>query len=172
MDTIFQALFSWQFLLFCLAISAVIFVVRKVSEYVLTNWNVTAKESKLWRELILPILPIFIGPTVAFFAEQYPYPFPAGSASSYSARLAFGLVSGLLSGLLYRVLKSLLNYKAENPAEAYSPYYYNSTTFYNPNMAPDFNPNIGHDPNQVIGSPDAPLGDDPGAEVRHTIVKE
>lgn len=161
MDTIFQALFSWQFLLFCLAIAAVIFVIRKISEYILVNWRVTAKDSKLWRELILPILPVFIGPAVSIVAEQYPYP---NGLSSHSARLAFGLVAGLLSGLVYRVLKSLLSYKAENPAEAYSPYYYNSTTFYNPTGAPDFNP--------AVGTPDAPLGDDPGANVRNTIIKE
>jgi len=113
MDTMFQALLSWQFLLFCLAIAAVLFVIRKIFEYVMANYKIDAKNSKLWRELILPILPVVLGSTAAFLAKQYPYP---GGLTSGSARVAFGLVAGLLSGLFYRVLKSALTNKINNLA--------------------------------------------------------
>jgi hypothetical protein len=104
-----QALLSWQFLLYCLSIAAIIFVVRKVVEYALDNPKIPTgkmnKKSKFWRELILPILPVVIGPLGALLAKQYPYP---EGLSSLSGRLAFGLVAGLLSGLVYRLVSSFL----------------------------------------------------------------
>jgi hypothetical protein len=145
----FQALFSWQFLLFCLAIAAIIFVIRRFAEYAMENWASAAKESKLWKELILPILPVLIGPVAAFFAKKYPFP---DGLNSISARIAFGLVAGLLSGLVYRVLKSMLSYKAANPSE---------TTAQAAGSA------MG-----AIGTPDAPLSDDDEAKVRDSIRKD
>lgn len=106
MDTFFQAIFSWQFLLFCLAVSAIVFVLRQVVEFVLDNPKVPAsKTSKVWKELVLPILPVFLGVGFALLAKNYPY--PEGLTSS-SGRLAFGLVGGLSSGLIYRLYKSFL----------------------------------------------------------------
>lgn len=150
MDTIFQALFSWQFLLFCLAIAAVLFIIRRVFEYVMETRHVGASESKLWKELILPILPVVLGPTAAYFAQQYPY--PAG-LNSGSARVAFGLVAGLLSGLVYRVLKSALGYKIKNPG------------------GPDYSNYYNQYPNSAIGTPDAPLGE-LEQKVRESINKD
>ena len=78
MDTMLQALLSWQFLLYCLSIAAIIFVVRKVVEFAIDSPKIPTgkmnKRSKLWRELILPILPVVIGPLGALMAKQYPYP--------------------------------------------------------------------------------------------------
>jgi hypothetical protein len=141
MDTIFQALFSWQFLLFCLAIAAVLFMIRRVFEYLMETRQIGAKNSKLWKELILPVLPVVLGPTAAFFAKTYPYP---NGLDSSSARVAFGLVAGLLSGLVYRVLKSALGYKIKNPGGPDYSNYYNQYNQY---------------PNSAIGTPDAPIGD-------------
>src|SRR5574338_712392 len=157
MDTIFQALFSWQFLLFCLAIAAVLFVIRRLFEYLLETRKIDAKNSKLWKDLILPILPVVLGPTAAYLAKAYPYP---NGLSSGSARVAFGLVAGLLSGLVYRVLKSALGYRIKNPGASsynYSSYGHNSydNSYVNP----------------AVGTPDAPV-DDPGAAVRDTINRD
>lgn len=149
MDTIFQALFSWQFLLFCLAIAAVLFVIRRVAEYAMANWKSAAKESKVWKELILPILPVFLGPVAAFFAKQYPYP---DGLTSNSARVAFGLVAGLLSGLVYRVLKSMLTYKAENPSGTDAA--------------------VAGSAMGAIGTPDAPVSGEDEAKVRDSIRKD
>jgi hypothetical protein len=100
MDSTLEALLSWQFLFFCLSVAAVTFVVRKISEYILDNPKVPAsKTSKLWTDLILPILPVFLGSVGALIAKQYPYPTGLNEASG---RFAFGLVAGLLSGLVYR----------------------------------------------------------------------
>ena len=104
MDTVLQTLLSWQFVLFCLALAAMVFVLRKIAEYAMANWA-AAKDSKLWKDLLLPILPIVLGPVAAFFAKRYPYP---ENLQSPSGRMAFGLVAGLLSGLVYRIIKSVL----------------------------------------------------------------
>lgn len=105
MDTVFQALLSWQLLMACLAIVAVTSVVRKFVEYFMENYTSFKKEAKLWTDLILPIFPIVFGSVVSAFAKSLPFP---DGINTGSARFACGLVAGLLSGLVYRVLKSFL----------------------------------------------------------------
>jgi hypothetical protein len=115
MDAVFYALFSWQFLLFCLGIAAVTFVVRKVVEYfILDNPKMPGtRASKLWRELLLPIGPVVGGALVGLVAAKYPYP---EGINSISGRVIFGLVAGLLSGLVYRVLTGMLKKTTESAA--------------------------------------------------------
>lgn len=109
MDTIFQALLSWQFLFFCLAIAAFTFVTRKIVEFILDNPKVPAsKTSKLWRDVVLPTLPVIAGCVSALFAKHYPYP---DGLNSNSGRIAFGLVAGLFSGLVYRMVNSFITTK-------------------------------------------------------------
>jgi hypothetical protein len=112
MDTGLEALLSWQFLLFCLSIAAITFVIRKIFEFVvLDNPKMPGnRTSRLWTELLLPIGPVFTGAAVAFFAKQYPYP---SGISSASGRILFGLVAGLLSGLIYRVIRGMLKSKIQ-----------------------------------------------------------
>lgn len=108
MDNALQALLSWQFIVFCLSVVAVTYVVRTVVDYILHNRGYDPKSSHLWVELILPILPVFLGSFGAILAKQYPYPL---DISSGSGRFAFGLCAGLLSGLVWRVIKSMINAK-------------------------------------------------------------
>lgn len=103
MDILSQ-LFGWQFMLFCLGIASITFILRSVVEH----FFVVAKSMKLWKDLILPIFPVVLGAIVAFSAGSYPYP---EGFESDSGRVMFGLVAGLLSGLFYRVIKSLLTAK-------------------------------------------------------------
>jgi hypothetical protein len=105
MDTMLQALLSWQFLLFCLAIAAIVFVLRTIAEYVMKNWAFAARESSLWNDLLLPILPVLLGTGLAFFVKKYPYP---EGLMSISGRMIWGLVAGLASGLVYRLFKTFL----------------------------------------------------------------
>lgn len=104
MDQMLSTLFSLQFLLFCLGLAAVIFVVRRFVEYFVK----TKSFLKLWHELILPVFPVMLGGLTGLLAKMYPYPEGIESASG---RVLFGLVAGLLSGLVYRVIKSLLKAK-------------------------------------------------------------
>ena len=114
MDTLLQAFLSWQFLFFCLAIGAVVFVIRQVVEYGMENWwplkqwKAANRDAKLWRGLILPILPIVLGQVGALLAKGYPYP---EGFSSTSGRIVFGLVAGFTSGLIVRLFRSFLSDK-------------------------------------------------------------
>lgn len=108
MDNALQALLSWQFVLFCIAVSAVTFVVRNIVDYVLQKYNIQPQDSHLWSNLILPILPVFLGTIGALIATQYPYPLEITSASG---RLAFGLCAGLSAGLVWRWIKSAIGDK-------------------------------------------------------------
>ena len=105
MDPILQMFLSWQFIIFCLAISAVIFVIRSVFEYLIINYITSVKNLKLWKELILPILPVSIGCFLGWQIKSYPYP---PDLSFTGGRIIFGMVAGLLSGLVYRVIKGIL----------------------------------------------------------------
>jgi DNA-binding CsgD family transcriptional regulator len=105
MDPILQTLFSWQFVIFSMAIAAIVFVVRLVLEYLMSTYTSLNKEAKLWNDLILPTLPVAIGPTAAYLIASFPYP---DGLTTDSSRIIFGLVAGLLSTLLYRVFKALL----------------------------------------------------------------
>lgn len=103
MDPILQIFLSWQFVVFSLAVAAIMFVIRTVGEYFFKNAKLTVK--KLWQDLFLPILPVIVGGLFAFFVKSYPYP---NNLTSNGNRIVFGVVAGLLSGLLYRVIKSLI----------------------------------------------------------------
>ena len=114
MDTVLQAFLTWQFLFFCLAIGAVVFVIRQVVEYWMENgwplkqWAAANKDSKLWRGLLLPILPIFLGLAGGLLAKGYAYP---EGFNSTSARVAFGLVAGFTSGIVVRLFNTFLSDK-------------------------------------------------------------
>lgn len=108
MDPILQTLLSWQFILFSLSISAVVFVVKTVAEYLMSTYAVLAKESAVWNKLILPILPIVWGGLLGFIFRRFPYPDALTHAGD---RIMFGLVSGLLSTFIYSVVKGLLGQK-------------------------------------------------------------
>lgn len=105
MDNVLLALFTWQFILFCLMTFGITLIIRRITEYALANNKVIAKESKLWRDLILPLLPIFVGVVAGVLAKAFPYPV---DMHAVSARVAWGLSAGLLSGLGYRVVSSFV----------------------------------------------------------------
>jgi hypothetical protein len=105
MEQIFLGFITWQFLFFCLALGALVYVVRTSVEFALHNTN---KNAKWWRELVLPIFPIVLGPTVTFFITVYPYPEGFDGAGG---RWIFGLVAGFTSGFVVRIYKSWLSGK-------------------------------------------------------------
>lgn len=108
MDTALQVLLSYQFLLFCLAVTAFTYITTKVVEYFFSIKGYVAKDSHIWSNLILPVLPIVLGCIGAVLAKKYPYPV---EIVSISGRFAFGLVAGLLSGFIWRWVKALIGSK-------------------------------------------------------------
>ncbi len=122
MDPILQVLLSWQFILFGLAVAAVVYVFRLVIEYLasLFKADLTDPKNKLWNDLILPLAPIVFGVLGALVFTTFPYPGFTANAAGVVARgdrLIFGLVSGSLSTLMYRVIKALLYQKLVDTAQ-------------------------------------------------------
>lgn len=138
MDPILQVLLSWQFVLFSLAVAAVMYVFRIVGEYIMSLFKIDPKNPKWWNDLILPILPVFIGAFGALHINTFPYP---DGLTSHGDRLIFGLVAGLLSTLLYRVFKALLYQKLQGLVQAL------------PGVVPAAPPVLG--PTQVVVDPTA-----------------
>ncbi len=116
MDSVFVALLSLEFFFYCIAVGAVVFVIRKLVEYGMLNWwplkqwRAANKESKLWRDLILPILPIVIGCLGGVYVQEYPYP---ASLDSASGHIIFGLVAGFSSGLAVKIYNTWLTTKVK-----------------------------------------------------------
>lgn len=115
MDPILQILLSWQFILFGLAVAALVYVLRIVVEYVLISFNIDPKIPKWWNDLVLPVLPVVLGPMCSIFIKTFPYP---DGLITVGSRLIFGLVAGLLSTLLYRIVKALLSQKLQSLGQA------------------------------------------------------
>jgi hypothetical protein len=98
--------FSWQFLFMSLAVAALIYAIRLLVENI---WK-TISENKIWRDAILPIMPIVLGGFIGLMAKQFPFPFPEGLTSA-SARIIFGIVAGLLSAQVYKIIKAMIDKK-------------------------------------------------------------
>lgn len=114
MDPILQVLLSWQFILFGLAVAAIMYVIRTIVDYFI-GLKTNPKEIKLWNELFLPILPVLLGAFGADFFSAFPYP---DGLTTKGDRIIFGLVAGLFSTLMYRVIKALLFQKIQGVAQA------------------------------------------------------
>jgi hypothetical protein len=111
MDPILQVLFSWQFVLFSLAVATVVYVFRVIIEYIISSWfKIDPKKPQWWNDLILPIAPVVTGVLGGMFFKSFPYP---NGLTTQGDRIVFGLVAGLLSTLVYRVFKSLLYQKIQ-----------------------------------------------------------
>lgn len=114
MDPILQVLLSWQFVLFGLAIAAIIYVFRLLVQYFASLAKKDLTTSNLWNNLVLPIAPILIGVTAALLFKKFPYPgFVADATGAFARgdRIIFGLVTGLFSTVMYRIIKSMLYQK-------------------------------------------------------------
>lgn len=107
MDNALDTLLSSQFLLFCLGMFALTWLIRVFVEYFFPK----SVGSKLWEKLLLPVMPLIFGAVIAIFAKQYPYP---NNLVSFSGRIIFGSVSGMFSGLVYQVIKGVLKDKVQS----------------------------------------------------------
>lgn len=150
MDELLRIFLSWQFMIFCLGLAAMGFILRKIIEYtILDNPHVPgSKHSMIWRSLILPIAPVVSGAIAGYFAKNYPY--PEGLGTSEYGRISFGLVAGLLSGLVYRVISELLKSKM---AQGYvagatgSPF---DTNMASPDMTQNIQVTVPSSPNTTV----------------------
>lgn len=110
MDTALQALLSYQFILFCLCLAAITYVLRlTVQFFILDNPQMPgSRASAFWKELLLPIAPVVNGAVLGFLVKGSIYP---EIVIDKAGRVMFGLVAGLLSGLVYRVVWGMIKSK-------------------------------------------------------------
>jgi uncharacterized membrane protein len=105
MDLIEQSL---SIIVFCLAIFAITWVIRKGLELIFPKLlEKDTKLKKVWEEYILRLIPIIFGGVLGGLITSYPYPetFETGVA-----RVFFGIFCGLISTLVYRLIKrNILN---------------------------------------------------------------
>lgn len=97
-----STLLSWQFVLLCLAISAIVFVSRTIVDFIIKSLN---KTSSLWEDVILPAAPIVLGGLMGWQMDSFPYP---DNLTSKDFRIIFGIVAGFLSASVYRMIKATL----------------------------------------------------------------
>jgi len=104
-DTLAQVL-TLSNVVFCLMISVLVFVIRRgVNAF----WK-SAKQNKIWNELILPILPLVTGGCLAASISAWPYP---EDFQTFGARVIFGCVAGLFSAHTYRVVHNMIKKREE-----------------------------------------------------------
>lgn len=122
MNEFLSIFITWQFLVLCIGIAAVTFVIRTIIEFaILDNPHMPGnRASKFWREVVLVILPIVLG--VVFAAVGKSFPYPAVISEAYS-KFLFSASAGLLSPTLYRVIRALLwkNTTGEQPMPPFQP---------------------------------------------------
>src|SRR5574343_247857 len=105
---VLEQFFSLPILVLCLVIWVLVFIQRKIVEIVLVKY----KDSKIWRELLLPIGPPMTGGILAAVLKSFPFPEVLNYAPS--GRIFCGIVCGLASGLIYRIIKQFLSAKLQN----------------------------------------------------------
>jgi hypothetical protein len=91
---------------FCLVIFGVVWVFRTGLELLFPKLVAEGtKLNKVWREFILPLVPIVFGGLAGGLFSSYPYPELFTSTVSH---VFFGMFGGLVSGLVYRLTKQNL----------------------------------------------------------------
>ena len=99
-----SVLFSWQTVVLCLAIYAIVFAFRKILE-VIPKINLASKI--WWRDGVLPTIPIAVGALLGWIPQVANLCPPEIGANTVN-RIIFGCVAGLFSGFLYQKIMSLV----------------------------------------------------------------
>lgn len=97
-----EAIFSATTILFSLVIWALTLTLRRIVDGLLKlkKWE----EASVWRDIILPTLPIAIGVLLALLLTDLPHP---EGWESRGARVLYGLVCGFFSGNVYRIVQGM-----------------------------------------------------------------
>lgn len=101
MENLIQELITLPNIAFCLMVWVIVWFQRKVLHMV---WK-KVEESKVYRELFLPMGPLGTGGILAALIADYPYP---ADVQGFWSRVAFGVVAGLASAHVYKMAKPFL----------------------------------------------------------------
>ena len=107
MTELFALFFTWQFLLLCVGISAIWFVIRTLVEsLILENPHLPgSKTAKIWQDVIVLIGPVILGMIFPIFAKKFVY--PVELTDNYS-KFLFAASAGLAAPTIYRVMRAYL----------------------------------------------------------------
>jgi len=119
LDSLVNAIVSQQFIYICLAVYVVTYFVRRLIE---GTWKVlvetgrvrqTTLAFRLWNEVCLPVLTIFVGGLMGLMAKTFVW--PELTNGTRSGRIMFGAVCGLFSAFIYNRIRAWIK---SNPAKA------------------------------------------------------
>ncbi len=151
MDQILSILVSWQFIVLCLGIFAVIQFIRIIVEYTIPS----SINARWWRSFILPLLPLILGALVGFFTKKYNFAFP-DVITTNAEKFMFSIGAGALSSTVVRVIREMLLNR--NAVNTYQPYPINPfSPDPNSQISPPISSPIQSPPNPVISTPSIPL---------------
>ncbi len=97
-EKVFASLVTVQTVLFCIGISILVMVIRRIVEKLFPN----AKNVKLWEEVLVPLGPYGTGALFAIFTKDLVTSPPM---NSWALRLFYGLACGAASDLVYAKFK-------------------------------------------------------------------
>ncbi len=110
-DSVFSAFISWQTVMLCLTIYLISYIVRTIGD----NTSDKIKENRYWREIILPLLPIFIGVLLSIIPT--PFPWPLNFGDFVFAKIMYSAICGQFSGWVYNRAKSWISSGKETVAQ-------------------------------------------------------
>jgi hypothetical protein len=99
--TVFGDLITVPNIAFCLIVWVLVWVQRKVFHLFFKK----VENSKVYRELFLPLGPLGTGGILAALVTSFPYPL---DIHTVSGRIMFGVIAGLFSAHIYKMVKPFL----------------------------------------------------------------
>ncbi len=96
---------TWPVIIFCVGLSIITQVVKKVVERQLSSEKYP-KTYWWWREVVLPMVPSALGAALTLTFREYPL--PTILSASHGLRIFFGMGAGMASGTVYQVMKKAL----------------------------------------------------------------
>lgn len=111
MEGAFDSLVTAESIVLCIVIALAVLLTRRIVEGIAKVVRKALPDKwepfwiELWRENVLPYLPVGMGAFLGWQIDSYPYPGEFGE--SLSGRVLLGIVAGLASGLVYRHVKGL-----------------------------------------------------------------
>lgn len=109
MDQALNSFLSAEFIVFCVIIAMLTMLTRSIVEFIAKKLSYLTPDQyeqywiEVWREWIMPSMPLFVGAILAYFVVDYPY--PETFKLSISSRVFFGIFAGLCSGYIYPRVK-------------------------------------------------------------------
>lgn len=112
LNSLASTIFNVQTIYLCLAIYVVTYLIRRVIE---GTWSILIQQgdakkaslsSRIWGEVIVPILPIIIGGALSFCAKTFVW--PDFAVKTKLARILYGCICGLFSAFIYNRIRGWL----------------------------------------------------------------